>query len=272
MGKNKVIPIYDSPIIETHCHLDYLKEKSREEILSLCTSHGIEKLITISVSPKNLDTALEIAEQHSHIYCSQGIHPHEAKDWNEQVEIKIKKSLSGKKVVAVGEIGLDYYYDNSPRDKQLLAFNRQLELAIEENLPVIIHSRDADEDTLSTLQNHSSQLTSKGVIHSFTSGVDLARQAIKMGFYLGFNGIITFKSAKNVRDIVRLTPIENILLETDSPFLTPTPFRGKENAPYYLPLVAQAISEIKQLPIEVVLEKAYQNSHQLFSKIRSING
>jgi TatD DNase family protein len=166
--------------------------------------------------------------------------------------------------VAIGEIGLDYHYSKSPHDEQRQAFEEQLQIAIDFNLPVVIHSRDADEDTMAILKNFSSTLKRKGVIHSFTSGLKLAELAIKENFYLGFNGIITFKNAENVRDALRLTPVEKILLETDSPFLTPDPYRGMENAPYYLPFIAEKIAEVKNLELTSVLEHAYKNSIDLF--------
>jgi TatD DNase family protein len=139
-----------------------------------------------------------------------------------------------------------------------------LQIAVDHNRPVVIHSRDADEDTIAVLKNFSTTLKRKGVIHSFTSGLDLARFSLNEGFCLGFNGIITFKNAENVRDALRITPIEKILLETDSPFLTPDPYRGVENAPYYLAFVAEKIAEVKNVSLETVLKQAYQNSVNLF--------
>lgn len=263
--KEKTIPKLSGSLIETHCHLDYLKDKPLEELLSLAGEYNIEKLITIAVSPKNLDFVLEISQKYDSVYCTQGIHPHEAKNFNPQVIEAIKKNAASPKVVAIGEIGLDYYYDNSPREKQRDAFEKQLQLASELNLPVVIHSRDADEDTQDILKNFSTTLKRKGVIHSFTSGEKLARFALGEDFFLGFNGIITFKNAQNVRDVLKITPIERVLLETDSPFLTPIPFRGKENAPYYLPLVAEKVAEVKNEKIENVLKQCFENSERLFN-------
>jgi len=263
----KEIPLFDHPIIETHCHLDYLKDKTIDELIEMAHLNGVEKIITISVDPENLDQAYNIASSNNNVFCSQGIHPHEAKKFNQQTLDKIKERLELKsnKIVAVGEIGLDYHYNHSPKDKQIEVFEIFLNLACEYNLPVVIHSRDADEDMMSILNNFQSKMKMKGVIHSFTSGVELAKKALDWGFHLGFNGIITFKNAQNVRDIVELTPLDKMLIETDAPFLTPAPFRGRENAPHYLPLVAQKISEIKQVPVNELLPILYQNSHDLFS-------
>lgn len=262
------IPILELPIIETHFHLDMLKSMSREEVVAKTRHHNIVKMITISTAEDNLDEVISISHQFPEIYCTQGLHPHAGKEWNAEVREHVIRNLNDKtknqKIVAVGEIGLDYYYSKSPREEQLTAFEEQLQLAVEHDLPVVIHSRDADEDTVAVLKNFSSTLKRKGVIHSFTSGLELARFALSENFYLGFNGIITFKNAENVRDALRITPLEKILLETDSPFLTPDPFRGFENAPYYLPFIAQKIAEVKEVALETILKQAYQNSLALF--------
>lgn len=259
------IPTFNLPIIETHFHLDMLKALP-DEVVSKSQAHNIEKMVTISTNPGNLDEVIAIATKYPHIYCTQGLHPHEGKEWNDEVKAHVIKNLNtkNKKIVAVGEIGLDFYYSKSPRDEQIKAFEEQLQIACDFDLPVVIHSRDADEDTVAVLKNFSTTLKRKGVIHSFTSGLDLARFCLNEGFYIGFNGIITFKNAENVRDALRITPIERILLETDSPFLTPDPYRGVENAPYYLPFIAEKIAEVKGVELDEVLTKAYKNSMDLF--------
>lgn len=263
MPKNKTIPKFDWPMIETHCHLDYLKQDDTEALVKRAHEGGIEKIITISVEPDNLDAALEIAERFEHVYCTQGVHPHEARKFTDEVAAKIE-GRQNKKVVAIGEIGLDYYYDHSPRDVQRAVFERQIDIAARLDLPVVIHTRDADADTMAILKNMASTLKRKGVVHSFTSGQELAESALELGFCLGFNGIISFKSAENVREIARLTPLTQMLLETDAPFLTPTPFRGVENAPHYLPLVAEHVAQTKNCSVEEVLKVTYQTSQSLF--------
>jgi len=259
------IPLYNTPIIETHFHLDYLKSLSRDEIIARSLKQNIEKMITIAVSPDNLETAVELAMEYPTIYCTQGIHPHNAKDWNPDVKSIILNNIKKHKVVAVGEIGLDYHYSKSPKENQIAAFEEQLQLAVDFNLPAVIHTRDADEDTIAIIKNFSSLLKRRAVIHSFTSGLELAKFAIGLNFYIGFNGIITFKNAQNVRDALNITPVENILLETDAPFLTPDPYRGVENAPYYLPFVAKKIAEEKHIAVEDLLQHAYENTKNLFS-------
>lgn len=262
--KKRDIPKYDMGLIETHCHLDYLKQDDLSEILKKSQEHHIEKIVTISVEPANLKTVRDLVNSHEMIYGTQGIHPHEAKDATDEVLKEIKDNINNEKIVAVGEIGLDYYYQHSTRDQQIKAFEEQLQIAIDNKKPVVIHSRDADEDMMSILKNFSNKMERKGVIHSFTSGLDLAKFCLNEGFSLGFNGIITFNKAQNVRDALAITPIEQILLETDAPFLTPTPYRGKENAPFYLPFIAEKVASEKGLEIEQVLEITKKNSIQLF--------
>lgn len=255
----------DYQFIETHCHLDSLRGLPFERILELCKEASIEKMVTIAVSPENLDKVIELAQLHTQIYCTQGVHPHDADQYNAEIHEKIKSNAtSKKKVVALGEMGLDYHYNHSPREQQIKVFEQQLDLACELNLPVVIHTREADEDTLQILKNFSGRLSRKGVLHSFTSGSLLAEKAIEEGFYLGFNGIITFKNANDIRKILQMVPTKQILFETDSPYLTPVPHRGKENAPYFLPLVAEKACEVRTESKEEFFKQVYQNSLNFF--------
>lgn len=251
-------------LIETHCHLDYLEKESLEIILEKSKEVGIDKIITIAVEPDNFDKVLNLSKQYEQIYFTQGVHPHDAIKAQDHDLKKIEERTAEKKMVAVGEIGLDYHYNHSPRDIQIKRFEEQLDIAIRTNKPVVIHSREADEDMISILKNMSPNLKRKGVIHSFTSTKKLAEVSLDLGFYLGFNGIITFKNAHEVREIVALTPIERILIETDSPFLTPVPHRGKENAPYYLPYVLDKVVEIKEIDKDLASKIIRENSNSLF--------
>lgn len=251
-------------IIETHCHLDYLENEPLKDILEKSKEQGVEKIITISVEPDNFDNVYALAQTHEEVFFTQGIHPHDAKKCTDDALLKIKERAEHKKMVAVGEIGLDYYYNHSPREVQLEVFEKQLELAIETNKPVVIHSREADQDMIDMLNKFGPKLPRHGVIHSFTSGLELAQVALKHNFYIGFNGIITFKKAQNVRDVLKEVPLDRILIETDAPFLTPTPHRGKENAPFYLPFVLNKISEEKQTEISELSDIIYHNSETLF--------
>lgn len=255
-------------MIETHCHLDYLKALPFEELRQKIHEAGITEVITIGVDPENLDKVRELAHTYPEIYYTQGIHPHDAKigtdvEWN-----KIIDRANDPKMVAVGEIGLDYHYNNSLPDIQKEAFERQLQIACDHDLPVVIHTREADEDTIAILKNFSRTLKRKGVIHSFTSSLDLAQFVLDEGFHIGFNGIITFKNAVNVQEVVKITPVARILFETDSPFLTPVPHRGKENAPYYLPFIAAKIAELKGIDLDTLKSQVIQNSLSCFHKLR----
>ena len=262
--KKREIPKWDLPIIETHCHLDYLKDRPLEETLQLSIDHGVEKILTISVEPKNLAVVRDLSSSHEMIYGTQGIHPHEAKDFNEEVEKEIREHAKDKKILAIGEIGLDFHYNHSPREVQIEAFKSQMQIAIDLDMPVVIHSREADPETIAVLEEFGPKLNKKGVIHSFTSGKELAEKALELGFYLGFNGIITFKNAQNVRDIVDICPVEKALIETDAPFLTPSPYRGRENAPFYLPFVVEQIAKQKGLSDTEALMQFNQNAIKLF--------
>ena len=261
---NKPIPQFNYPIIETHCHLDYLEDESLDVIIDRAKQVGVERIMTIAVSKNNLQKAKSIANQHANVFFSQGIHPHDAADFDSDVEQTIRQNAADQKMLAVGEIGLDYYYNNCAASIQQQAFTQQMHIADELNLPVVIHSREACEDTQQILQQFSKSNARRGVIHSFTSSMKLAEYCLSEGYYLGFNGIITFNKAENVREVLKATPLSSILLETDAPYLTPVPYRGKSNQPCYLPFVAQKIAEVKQLDIEEVLQQCYENSLNLF--------
>ena len=227
-------------MIETHCHLDYLKAEPLEEIRKKIKETGIIKVVTIGVDPVNIDLVMELSHSCEEIYFTQGIHPHDSK---EATDVEFQKIIARSimpKMVAVGEIGL----------------------------PVVIHTREAEEDTKAILKNFSQILKSKGVIHSFTSTIDLAEFVLSEGFYIGFNGIITFKKAENVQEVVKMTPIDRILFETDAPFLTPVPHRGKENAPFYLPFIASKVAELKNLNLEELKKQVLTNSLNCFPKLK----
>mgnify|MGYP006426126147 CR=1 FL=1 len=266
MGKQKRrdIPRYHNAIIETHCHLDYLDTAQFDAAIERAAAVGIEKLVTIAVSPDNLGRVLAMTEMDQKVWGTQGIHPHEADHFTPSVAATLVENLAHPRILAVGEIGLDYYYEHADRARQRDAFQSQLAIAAAHDYPVVIHSREADDDMQAILAEFLPDLARRGVIHSFTSGQALAEFCLDAGFMLGFNGIVTFNSAQNVRDVVAITAPEQILLETDSPYLTPVPYRGKPNEPCYLPFVAETIAGIKEMPIESLLTQAYDNSHRLF--------
>ena len=262
--KRRDIPHFKTPIIETHCHLDYLDQADLEITLAKSRQVGIERIITIAVSAGNLESVMKLATSSANIWGTQGIHPHEAESYTPEVDAIIRRNAVHAKILAVGEIGLDYYYDHADRAVQRSVFEQQLQTAIELDLPVVIHTREADDDTRDILKNCSTSLNRKGVIHSFTSSLALAEFCLAEGFMLGFNGITTFKSADNVRQVVAATPMTQLLLETDAPYLTPVPYRGRPNAPYYLPFIAETLAAIKEVDVEVLLQQAYRNSLDVF--------
>ncbi|MBN7796296.1 TatD family hydrolase [Parahaliea mediterranea] len=262
--KRRDIPRFQTPLIETHCHLDYLDQEHLQQTLARAREVGVERIITIAVAPGNLDKVWQLAGAEDDVWGTQGIHPHEAEGYDDSVAQTIRARAADPRIVAVGEIGLDYFYDHADRAVQRRVFDAQLALADELELPVVIHTREADDDTRAILANYSGSLRRRGVIHSFTSSLELAQYCLAEGFMLGFNGIATFNRADNVREVVAATPVEQLLLETDSPYLTPVPYRGKPNAPYYLPFVAEKVAEVKGLPVEELLAQARRNSLALF--------
>lgn len=268
MSSKREIPRFNHPIIETHCHLDYLKQAAVEAIVQQALAVHVEKIITIAVSPDNLRQVAALAQRLPQVFGTQGVHPHEASAFTDQTEADMRAAFaadqSTRKLVAVGEIGLDYYYEHSDRKTQRAVFERQLALAATLDLPVVIHSREADEDTQAILQNFAATLKRRGVIHSFTSGMALAEYALSAGWCLGFNGIATFPKAENVREVIRITPQTQILFETDAPYLTPVPYRGKENAPCYIPFVAEQVAQVKGMALDALLPQVYQNSQRVF--------
>ena len=262
--KRREIPRFNTAIIETHCHLDYLDDEQLKTTLAQAHDVGIERIITIAVSVDNLAKVRALTRTADNIWGTQGIHPHEAESYKPEVDAIIRQRMADERILAVGEIGLDYYYDHADRAVQRSVFEQQLQAAADLDMPVVIHTREADEDTRDILQNFSGALSRKGVIHSFTSGLALAEHCLAEGFMLGFNGITTFNQADNVREVVAAAPLQQILLETDAPYLTPAPYRGKPNAPYYLPFIAEKVAQVKRVDVEDLLRQAYQNSLALF--------
>lgn len=262
-NKKRDIPVFEHPIIETHCHLDYLEGDALEDALLEAKAVNVERIVTIAVSVDNLSKVRELTKRDG-IWGTQGIHPHEAEQFTEETASEIIQYGRTDKMVAVGEIGLDYFYDHADRSIQKKVFERQLEIAVELDQPIVVHTREADEDTKAILSNFSAHLKKKGVIHSFTSGLPLAEYCLSEGFMLGFNGIITFNRAENVREVLSATPMSQMVVETDAPYLTPVPFRGKPNAPKYLPFIVEKIAEVKGVSTDEVLQTTYKNAQRLF--------
>jgi TatD DNase family protein len=241
-------------------------DTDREEVIKSAKDAGIEAIITIGSDLEGSKGAVELSERFDFIYATIGIHPHDAKDFSEDIYNQIKKWAKGErgggKVVAIGEIGLDYHYDNSPREIQKEIFKRQLALAIETGLPVVIHSREAKKDTLEIIKESG---INKGVLHCFSGDMDMAEKAMAMGFYISMAGPVTFKNAKKPREIAKEIPDDYLLIETDAPYLTPEPFRGKRNEPSYLVHIARTIAELRGISIEDLARITTLNAKRLFS-------
>ena len=243
-------------LIDTHCHLNKEDYENLDEIIR--NMDGI--MIASGCSDKSNKEVLELVEKYPNVYGAIGIHPEEINKINEGSFKFIEENINNPKIVAIGEIGLDYYWVKDNKDVQKEVFRRQLDLATKYNKPVIIHSRDSIQDTYDILK----QYKLKGSMHCFNSSIEMAREFIKLGYMIGIGGVVTFKNAKNLVDVVKQLDLENILLETDSPYLTPEPYRGKRNNPSMVYFVAKKISELKNVKLEEILSKTSHNAISLF--------
>ncbi|HAW07888.1 MAG TPA: hypothetical protein DCW42_01770 [Bacteroidetes bacterium] len=252
-------------MIDTHSHIfaDEFDE-DREEMLARAFSAGIENVIMPAIEPTTYDKVIDLVEQYEQLYCAIGVHPQNAQSYDERAKSQIRELASHPKVKAIGEIGLDYYYDYCPKDIQVEAFISQIKIAKEYNLPIIVHNREASEDLLSILENEQDG-TLKGVLHCFSQDVEFMKKAIELGFLISFTGNITYKSADALREVVREAPIEKIMIETDAPWLAPVPFRGKRNEPSYIIKIAEKIAEIKSITLNEVNIMTTKTAKTFFS-------
>lgn len=250
-------------LIDTHCHLEMDEfDKDRDKTIRRAKDTGIEYIINIGSDRKGNVRGLKICSEHSEVYGAVGIHPHDAKTLNEKLFTEIKNWLKQPKVIAVGEIGLDYHYMHSPKGIQLDAFSKQIAMAKDLGLPIIVHSREAEHDTLQILEKEASGLP--GVLHCFSGDMEMARKAMNLGFYISIAGPVTFKNAKKLREVARFIPDERLLIETDAPYLSPVPMRGKRNEPSFLKYTAQAISEIRGVSLSDIARITNLNAKTLF--------
>ena len=248
--------------IDTHCHLEMLVPPI-EEVLDLAEHHAVHRMITIATDENSMQFVLQTVGQYPQIYGSLGIHPHEAWTYSEAIAQQIIDQVGNNtKIIAVGEMGLDYHYMHSEKTVQQSVFSQQLVLAEELQLPVILHSREAQQDTMSILK--SNPVTRKGVAHSFTSGLQMAKDLLEMDWYIGINGITTFRNAEEVREVMRYVPLDRLLLETDAPYLTPVPFRGKANDPSKIPVIAEFISKERNISVQSLAAQTTENATRLF--------
>ena len=246
--------------IDTHCHIFSEYYDDIDKVISECRDNNIDKIIINGSNIKSNIEVMELANKYDIVYAAIGFHPTELDDFKEEYFCFLEENINNSKVVAIGEIGLDYHYDNTDKEKQIMVFRRQLDIANKYNKPIIVHSRDSIQDTYNILK----QYKLKGSIHCFSGSVEMAREFIKLGYKLGIGGIITYKNAKTIKEVVRDIDLSYILLETDSPYLTPSPYRGESNSPKYIPLIAEAIADIKDVSIVDISRVTTANAEAIF--------
>ena len=253
-------------LVDSHCHLDSPQfDADREAVIGRSAESGVMTVVNPGVDVPSSRAAVALAQQHESIYAAVGVHPHDAKTLDADALEELKSLARSPKVVAIGEIGLDYYRNLSPREVQRRAFETQLEMAAELGLPVIVHDRDAHDDVLKILHDwHSTVAARVGVLHSFSGDVSLAERALEMGFFIGVSGPVTYKNAERLRQVVRAVPSERLLVETDAPYLTPQPRRGQRNEPAYVRMVAQAVADVRSLTLEQAAAQTTTNAGVLF--------
>jgi TatD DNase family protein len=264
-------------LVDTHCHLNFdVFDEDRDQIVARARQAGVERIVNPGVDLETSQAAVQLAAQYPEVYAAVGLHPNDIQDWDERLLDQLKELAGNPKVVAIGEIGLDYYWEKTPHDLQKQVFWQQLELAAALDLPVIVHSRNASahdpqaiDDILDMLEKWQAQqdqhASPLGVLHSFSSDLGAANQAIKLNFLIGITGPVTFRNAPELRLLVKELPLEAMVVETDAPFLTPHPYRGKRNEPGFVKLVAEKLAEIHHLPFEEVANITKQNAGRLFN-------
>ena len=247
---------------DTHAHYtDEAFDADRDETINAVHDSGVELIMNASCDMDSCVRALELTQKYSFVYATVGWHPHDAKSFTDESEKLIRELSRNPKVRAIGEIGLDYYYDLSERDKQREVFTRQMELAKELKLPVVIHDRDAHSDCMEIIRKFPEVL---GEFHCYSGSAEMAKEILGMGWYLGFTGAITFKNARRALEVIEMCPDDRILIETDCPYLAPVPFRGKRNDSRYLPYMAEKIAEIKGISTEAAALMTNQNGRRFF--------
>lgn len=252
-------------IIDSHCHLNYLKleDTSLDDVIRNAKSAGIDKIVSISCAWHEVPDIQKIAEKYEDVFFSVGVHPSELDTYQPSVEDIINMSQHHK-CVAIGETGLDFHYnDSSTKDKQVLKFVNHIQAGIKTKKPVIVHTRSAKEDTLNILRSENVEKCG-GILHCFTEDYDMAKQAVDMGMYISFSGILTFKNAKDIQEVAKKLPLDRILIETDAPYLTPVPFRGKPNYPEYVRYVAEFLANLRNEPLEIIQQQTYKNTCDVF--------
>jgi TatD DNase family protein len=263
-------------VIDTHCHINFHSyAEDRDEVIGRAAQAGVTRIINPGIDPDTSQEAVELSEKYPGVYAAVGIHPNSSTDFGQDMLNQIERLAANPKVVAIGEIGLDYHWDKSPKEMQFSAFEAQLALAARLGLPVIIHNREASDDVIAVLENWVRGLPvtlsdRPGVLHSFSAPTAIAERALAIGFYLGFTGPITYKNADEQRRIAASAPLDRIVVETDGPFLTPSPHpRKQRNEPAYIPLIVDRLAALRQIPNENIARATTENAVRLFHLIAS---
>ncbi len=254
-------------LIDSHCHLDYFGDEA-DAVVARARAAGVTGMVTIGTRLREFAKVRDIAARHADVVCTVGVHPHEAGEEGAEATVDRLVALArDPNVVGIGETGLDYFYEHSARADQISAFRCHIAAAQRTGLPLIVHTRDADDDTARILAEHHADVPFEGVIHCFSSGRQLAESAMEIGFAISISGIVTFKRADELRAVIRdVVPLDRMLVETDSPYLAPVPHRGKRNEPAFVPNVAAAVADLKNLPIEEVMAITSRNAAALFAR------
>lgn len=255
----------ENKLIDSHAHLDDGRfDNDRDEIINKLRDEGIELVLNPGADLTTSKKAVKLADEYDFIYAAVGCHPHDSKYMDDDTMDVFRDLSKNEKVIAIGEIGLDYYYDNSDRETQKIWFREQIRLATELDLPYIVHDRDAHEDLFKIMKEEAKSNT-RGILHCYSGSMEMAKEFIKLGFYISLAGPVTFKKAKTPKMVAREVPIDKLLIETDSPYLTPEPYRGKRNEPKFVRYVAEEIAGIREVSTEVIIQSTNRNFKSLFS-------
>ena len=249
--------------VDVHAHIIDEKFESPDEVVARAKFCGVEKIICATSSYELTEKTFDFVKSREGLFCTAGVHPEDC-DGFEEIEDKLENIAKNKKVIAIGEIGLDYHYENHDKARQKEVFEKQVLLADRVGLPIVIHSRDAMADTMEILKRNKGKLKKGGIFHCYSGSVEEAKEILKLGFSFSFGGVCTFKNARKAVEVLEFLPIENILLETDCPYLAPVPHRGEVNEPQYIPLIAEKIAQIKGLTLEEVARKTTENAERIF--------
>ena len=249
--------------IDTHSHIDMIDDMDINTIISEADKENVKKIIIPTINEDNFEHVLEICNKYNNVYCLIGIFPNEVKTWTDKTADNIRNIVkNNNKVVGIGEIGLDYYWDTSYIELQKEIFIKQIKLANELNLPIAVHDREAHKDTFDILNEYNKN--SDVLLHCFSGSVEFSRECIKKGYYLALGGVVTFKNAKKMKDVAIDMPLDKLMLETDAPYLTPVPYRGKTNYPKYIPLIAKEIANLKNVDVNLIMAESTKNAEKVF--------